>query len=180
MHRFKEKYQREVAPAMRERFKYPNALAVPRITKVVINVGTSQGLKDAKYNELVERTLERITGQKPVKTIAKQSISNFKIRKGLVVGMMVTLRGNRMFDFLDKLVNITLPRVRDFRGLDEKTVDRQGNINLGFKENIAFPEIDPDEIERLHGLQVTVVTTATTREEGLTLFKLLGFPFFKS
>jgi len=122
----------------------------------------------------------RITGQKPVRTLAKKSISNFKIRKGSVVGMMVTLRGKKMYDFVSKLINISLPRIRDFRGLESKAVDAGGNLNIGFKEHVAFPEIKSDEVERIHGLQVTVVTSAKTKEEGLELLKLLGFPFQKA
>ena len=177
MSRIKEKYNKVVLPVLKEKFGYKNNLAIPRIEKVVINVGTGHGLKDAKFNDVVEYTLQRITGQKPVKTTAKKSISNFKIREGLVVGMMVTLRGKRRDDFIDKLINITLPRVRDFRGLSPKSVDPQGNLNIGFSEHIAFPEIKSDEVEKIHGLQVSVVTTAKTKEEGLELLKLLGFPF---
>lgn len=175
----KEKFNKEVAPALQQKFGYKNSMAVPKIEKVVINVGTGQGLKDVKYNEVVEATLQRITGQKPVKIASKKSISNFKIREGQVVGMKVTLRGPRMYDFLDKLVNVTLPRIRDFRGLNPKAVDTRGNLNLGFKEHIAFPEIHSDEVEKIHGLQVTITTTATTREEGMELFSQLGFPFIK-
>jgi large subunit ribosomal protein L5 len=127
--------------------------------------------------ETVENTLLRITGQRPAKTAAKKSISNFKIRKGMTVGFMVTLRGHRMYDFLDKLVNLTLPRVRDFRGLPRKSVDHKGNLSIGFREHVAFPEIRPDEVERLHGLGITVVTNAKSREKGLALFAGLGFPF---
>lgn len=177
MLKIKEKFNKEVVPSLKEKFGYKNAFAIPRIEKVIVNVGTGKGLQDAKFNEVVEATLQRITGQKPVKTAAKKSISNFKIREGLVVGMMTTLRGQRMYDFLEKLVNVTLPRIRDFRGLSEKSVDPQGNLTIGFKEHIAFPEIKSDEVEKIHGLQVTVVTSAKSREEGLELFKLLGFPF---
>ncbi|MFA5021631.1 MAG: 50S ribosomal protein L5 [Patescibacteria group bacterium] len=179
MSRLQEQYQKKIIPALKEKFSYKNNLAVPRVEKVVINIGTGQGLRDAKFNEVAENTLLRITGQRPVKTAAKKSISNFKIREGLIVGMMVTLRGKRMYDFLDKLVNVTLPRVRDFRGLDAKNVDQKGNLNLGFREHISFPEIKSDEIEKVHGLQISVVTTAKTREEGLELLKYLGFPFSK-
>lgn len=179
MHRFQEKYIKEVIPVMKEKFGYKNILAIPKIEKVVVNIGTGKGLQDAKFNEVAEATLLRITGQKPVKNVAKKSISNFKIRAGLIVGMMTTLRGKRMYDFLDKLVNITLPRVRDFRGLELKSVDQNGNLNIGFKEHIAFPEIKSDEVEKIHGLQVTVVTNAKTRAEGLEIFSLLGFPFKK-
>jgi len=175
----KEKYQKVVIPALKEKFGYKNNLAIPRIDKVVVNVGTGQGLKDAKFNEVVAATLERITGQRPIRVAAKKSISNFKIRAGLVVGMMVTLRGKRMYDFVDKLINITLPRVRDFRGLETRSVDPQGNLNLGFKEHIAFPEIKSDEVEKIHGLEISIVTTAKSREEGLELLTLLGLPFRK-
>ncbi len=179
MNSLQEKYKKQVMPALKEKFGYKNVNATPKIIKVIVNVGTSHGLKDPKFNEFVENTLVRITGQKPVKTLAKQSISNFKIRKGQIVGMMVTMRGHRMYDFVDKLVNITFPRIRDFRGLDPKHIDKFGNLNLGFKENISFPEIKSDEVERLHGLQITLTTSAKSREEGLELFKLLGFPFIK-
>lgn len=179
MLRLKERYQKVVIPALKEKFGYKNNLAIPRIEKVVVNVGTGLGLKDPKFNEVVEGTLKRIAGQRPVKLAAKKSISNFKIREGLVVGMMVTLRGKRRDDFVDKLINIALPRVRDFRGLSPKSVDPQGNLNLGFKEHIVFPEIKSDEVEKIHGLEVSIVTTAKNKEEGLELLKLLGFPFQK-
>lgn len=175
----KEKYKKSAVPALTEEFGYKNPMAVPKLLKVVINIGTSHGLKDPKYNEVVENTLVRITGQRPVKTAAKKSISNFKIREGLIVGIMVTLRGQKMYDFLDKFINITLPRVRDFRGLDPKSVDPQGNLNLGFREHISFPEIKSDEVEKIHGLQVSVVTSAKSKKEGTELLKLLGFPFQK-
>src|SRR3989344_6813372 len=177
MMNLKEKYQKVVIPALKEKFGYKNNLAIPRIDKVVVNVGTGQGLKDAKFNEVVAATLERITGQRPIRVAAKKSISNFKIRAGLVVGMMVTLRGKRMYDFVEKLINITLPRIRDFRGLETKMVDPNGNLNIGFREHIAFPEIRSDEVEKIHGLQVSVVTDAKSHDIGLELFKLLGFPF---
>lgn len=175
----KETYNKIAAPALKEKFGYKNVMAVPKIEKVVVNVGTGKGLLDAKFNDAVESTLTRITGQKPVKNISKKSISNFKIREGMVVGMMVTLRGKRMYDFLDKLLNITFPRIRDFQGIDAKSVDPRGNLNIGFREHIAFPEISSDEIEKIHGLQVTVVTNAKNRAEGLELFTNLGFPFKK-
>ncbi|MFA6215021.1 MAG: 50S ribosomal protein L5 [Patescibacteria group bacterium] len=179
MDNYKAKYKKVVAPAMQAQFGYKNALAMPKIEKVVLNIGTGQGLKDAKFNDVVADTLQRITGQRPIRTRAKQSISNFKIREGLVVGVMVTLRGKKMEDFIDKLINITFPRIRDFRGISTKTVDQKGNLNIGFKEHISFPEIKSDEIEKIHGLQISVVTTAKTRPEGLELLKLVGFPFQK-
>ncbi|MBI5071736.1 50S ribosomal protein L5 [Candidatus Falkowbacteria bacterium] len=175
--RIKTKYLKEVIPEMKKRFGYDNNLAVPKIEKVVVTAGLSAGLKDAKFLDIVEDTLRKVTGQKPIKTLAKKSISNFKIRQGMPVGMVVTLRGIRMFDFIDKLINITFPRVRDFRGLSPKFLDKAGNLSVGFKEDISFPEIKSEEIEKIHGLQVTVKTTAGDKEKGLTLLKLLGFPF---
>lgn len=172
----KNKYLKEVIPVLAKKFGYKNKMAVPKIEKVTINIGINQNRKDQQYLDLMASTLERITGQKPVETKAKKSISSFKIRQGMTVGLMLTLRGKRMYNFLDKLVNITLPRVRDFRGLPLGAVDNSGNLNIGFKEHIAFPEIKSDEIERLHGLQVNVTTSASTQKEGLELFKLLGFP----
>ena len=174
----REQYDKKIVPALMERFGYKNRMAVPRLKLVSVNVGMSTNLlKDPKIPETVETTLTRITGQKPVKTLAKKSIASFKVRQGQNIGMKVTLRGARMWHFLEKLVHVTLPRVRDFRGISPKLVDKQGNLSMGFKEYIAFPEIRSDEIEKLHGVQVTVSTTAKTREEGLELFKLMGFPF---
>jgi large subunit ribosomal protein L5 len=175
--RIKTKYNKDVVPEMKKIFGYDNNLAVPKIEKVVVAAGLSAGLKDAKFLDIVEDTLKKVTGQKPVKTLAKKSISNFKIRKGMPIGMVVTLRGNRMYDFIDKLINITFPRVRDFRGLSQKLLDKEGNLSVGFREDIAFPEIKSEEIEKIHGLQVTVKTTAKNKEEGLALLKLFGFPF---
>lgn len=171
-----ERYRREAIPALIQAFGYQNALAVPRVVKVVVHVGTGPGLKDAKFLETAESTLRRITGQIPIKTMAKKSIANFKIRQGMVIGLKVTLRGKRMWDFLTKLTAIALPRVRDFRGLPASVVDRSGNATLGFKEHVMFPEIRSDEVDRLHGLEVTIDTTATTHEEGVVLLKALGFP----
>ena len=174
----REQYEKKIVPALMERFGYKNRMAVPRLKLVSVNVGMSTNLlKDPKIPETVEATLTRITGQKPVKTLAKKSIASFKVRQGQNIGMKVTLRGARMWHFLEKLVHVTLPRVRDFRGISPKLVDKQGNLSMGFKEYIAFPEIRPDEIEKLHGVQVTVNSTAKSREEGLELFRLMGFPF---
>ncbi|RJR32026.1 50S ribosomal protein L5 [Candidatus Parcubacteria bacterium] len=174
--RLKEKYIKETIPYMKKKFGIDNSFAVPKIVKVVLNAGTGPGLKDPKFNEVVEKTLIRISGQKPVKTSAKKSISAFKIREGLTVGMMVTLRARRMYDFLDKLINVTFPRIRDFRGIERTSIDQDGNLNIGFREHIAFPEIKSDEIEKIHGLEVNIVTTAKNKEQGLELFKSLGFP----
>lgn len=177
----KTKYQKEVIPQMREKFGYTNNLAVPKIEKVTINVGLSRSIteKDSKYIDLVKESLNKITGQKPVETIARQSISGFKIRQGLVIGLMVTLRGSRMYDFLDKLINVALPRTRDFRGLSSDSVDKSGNLSIGIREHLVFPEIRPEDVQKIHGLQVTITTTAKNHEKGLELFKLLGFPFRK-
>jgi len=172
-------YKETVAPKLVQELGLKNALAVPKITKVTLNVGLGQGVKEAKYIETAEATLRRITGQQPIKTKARISISNFKIRKGMVIGMKVTVRGQRMWDFLDKLVNITLPRVRDFRGISETAFDGNGNYSIGFREHMSFPEIRPDEIEVIHGLQVTISTTAKNPGEGKALLAALGFPFKK-
>jgi len=175
----KQQYNTTVLPALREQFGHKNPMEVARIEKVTINVGLSSK-KDPKFIEVVEKTLERISGQKPVRTKARKAIAGFKIREGMVLGACVTLRGERMWQFLDRLVNVSFPRIRDFRGIEEKSVDRSGNFNYGFKEHVAFPEIDANAVDQLHGLQVVITTTADSREEGLALFKGLGFPFKKS
>ena len=172
-----EKYQQEVIPALIEQFHYSNKMGVPRLTKVVVNVGVGRMSKDKTFVDSVQNTLMKITGQKPILNPARKSISAFKIREGMIVGVSVTLRGQRMDDFVEKLIAISLPRIRDFRGLDSRVVDHQGNLNLGFKECSPFPEVHLDELEKEHGLEVSIVTTAKTAEEGLALFKLLGFPF---
>ncbi len=174
---FQATFEKQVVPAVKKELGLKNDMAVPKFVKVVVNVGLKQGLKDPKFIDAAERTLSRITGQKPVKTLAKKSISNFKIRQGMVVGMMATLRGPRMFDFLNKLVNVTLPRVRDFRGLPPKSVDAHGNLSIGFREFIAFPEIRPEDTDYMHGLEVAVVTSAGSKDKGLALLKAAGFPF---
>lgn len=174
----RELYDKKIIPALMEELGVKNRMAVPRVKAVSVNVGmTVAQLKEPKFAEAVESTLVRITGQKPVKTLAKKSIASFKIRQGMVIGMVVTLRGARMWHFLEKLINVTLPRIRDFRGIPDKVVDKQGNLSIGFKEHVAFPEIRSDEVERLHGLQVTVSTDAGTRQKGLALFRQMGFPF---
>ncbi|HTM69228.1 MAG TPA: 50S ribosomal protein L5 [Candidatus Binatia bacterium] len=174
--RLMERYEKQAAPQAMEKFGLKNPMAVPRFKKVVINVGLKQGIKDPKFVDHAEKILSKISGQKPVKTLAKKSISNFKIRQGMVVGMMVTLRGRRMYDFLDKLINVTLPRVRDFRGLSPKTIDHHGNMTIGFKEFIAFPEVRPDDTDYIHGLEITIVTNAKSKDQGLTLLRGIGFP----
>lgn len=177
LHPVLKRYRETVVPALKERFEISNLNAVPRLEKVVLNVGLGKVQGDAKAIETAQLTLIRISGQKPVLTRARKSISAFKLREGTVIGAKVTLRGPRMLDFIGKLVNVTLPRVRDFQGLDPKGFGQSGNYTLGFKENLAFPEIKSDEVERLHGLEVTIVTTATTPEQGLALLTGLGFPF---
>ncbi len=178
--RLKEKYFKQVVPAMEKRFGYTNVMAVPRLIKVVLNSGVGKALKDDKFIDSVVNTMTRISGQKPMLAKAKKSISAFKIRKGMTVGVTVTLRGNRMYDFVDKLANVALARVRDFQGINPKAIDEHGNLTIGFKEHIVFPEIRSDEVERIHGLEVCLTTNAKSKDEGLELFTLLGIPFKKN
>ncbi|MEI6288283.1 MAG: 50S ribosomal protein L5 [bacterium] len=177
--RLHQKYQKEIIPALQEKFELKNYLAVPKIKSISVNIGINARNSDSSVADNAEATLRRITGQKPIRTKAKQAISAFKVRQGQVVGVKVTLRGERMYDFIDKLVNVAIPRIRDFRGLLEKNVDKQGNLTLGFKEHIVFPEIKSDEVEKILGLEVSVATSAKNHEQGLELFRLLGFPFQK-
>ncbi|NQV90669.1 50S ribosomal protein L5 [Candidatus Uhrbacteria bacterium] len=172
-------YKKEVVQKLKEEFGYKNIHAVPTVKTVTLNVGLSAGMKDAKYIETAEKTLTRISGQKPVSTKARKSIAGFKIREGNVVGMKVTLRGKRMWDFLDKFINISLPRVRDFRGLPQTSFDGQGNYSIGMKEHIAFPEIKTEEIDLIHGIQVTISTSAQTDAEAKALLTKLGLPLKK-
>jgi len=174
-----EHYTTTIAPQLKVQLGLKNIMQVPHIEKVVINVGVGRFTKDKQYIENVEHTLLRITGLKPVRTKARQSISNFKIREGNVVGVKVTLRGKRMYDFLEKLLRVTLPRVRDFRGISKKGFDATGNYTLGFKEHLAFPEIKADEVDLIHGLEIVVHTTARDKETGLLLLTAMGFPFAK-
>lgn len=173
----KEHYLKSVIPALQARFGYKNVMAVPRMLKVVVNVGISSSQKDPKVIEGVRETIRLTTGQQPVERKARKSISNFKIRKDQTVGLMVTLRGARMYHFVEKLIKLTLPRVRDFRGLQPTSMDGRGNFTLGFREAVAFPEVRAGELDRQHGMEVTVVTNARNREEGLELLRLIGFPF---
>jgi len=175
-----EKYQKEVIPAMKEKFGYKNDLAVPRIKGTIVNVGIgSSALKDEKTQEIISKDLTLITGQKPVPTLARKAIAGFKTREGMIVGLKITLRGKRMFEFLSRLINVALPRTRDFRGLSPKSVDQGGNLTIGIKEHIIFPETLGEDIKRIFGLEVTVVSSAKKRKEALELFKLLGFPIKK-
>lgn len=177
---FQSFYKEEVLPKLKEELGYKNIHAVPTITSITLNIGLGSGAKDAKLIETAERTLTRISGQKPVSTKARKSISGFKIREGNVVGMKVTLRGKRMWDFLEKLIKVSLPRVRDFRGLSANAFDGQGNYSIGLKEHMAFPEIRSDEIELVHGLQVTIATSATNDKDSKSLLTHLGLPLKKS
>lgn len=179
MNRLKERYYKEIVPALKKSLNLKNDLAVPHLVKVSINSGTGKALKDEKYLDTVASTITRIAGQKPLMTKAKKSISAFKIREGMIIGVAVTLRGDRLYDFVDKLINVALARVRDFQGIDPKNVDRNGNLTIGFKEHIVFPEIRSDEVERIHGLAVTITTTAKNHDQGVELFSMLGFPFKK-
>ncbi len=176
----REKYYQEVIAALKKDFGFTNNLAAPKVVKVTLNVGIGRSKDDPKVAETAESTVKRITGQAPIYTKSKKSISAFKVREGMKVGLKVTLRGRRMWDFLEKLVAITLPRVRDFRGIDLKNIDQNGNLNLGFKEHIVFPEIRSDEVEKIHGLEIAITVKSNNREESLALFKYLGFPFKKS
>ncbi|MBF8280301.1 MAG: 50S ribosomal protein L5 [Candidatus Magasanikbacteria bacterium] len=173
----KERYQKEIIPKLQAEFGYKNIMQAPKVSVVVVHVGVGKMSKDQKNVDAAVKTLTRICGQKPTETKARKSISNFKVREGQVVGLKCTLRGKRMYDFLEKLVHVTFPRVRDFRGLSPKIMDAGGNFSLGFTEHLAFPEIRPDEVEAVHGVQVTVRTTARNSAEGLALAKALGFPF---
>jgi len=177
--RLREKYQKEIVPQMQEKFSFKNAMLVPRLTKVVINVGVGRHAKEKDYLEAVAKGLANISGQKPVFTLAKKSVSAFKIREGMTVGVKVTLRGQRMYDFVEKLVGITFPRVRDFRGISDKSIDRTGNMTIGFKDQAAFPEIKVEDLDNSFGLEVCLSTTAKNKEEGLELFRAFGFPFKK-
>ena len=177
--RLKEKYQKELVPTLKKELGLENDMLVPRLTKVVINSGFGRHFKEKEYIADIERSITLIAGQKPVMTKAKKSISAFKIRDGLVIGAKVTLRGERMYDFVEKLVAITFPRVRDFRGISSKSLDRAGNLSVGFKDHTAFPEIKVEEINNTFGLEVCLTTNAKTKEEGLALFRALGFPFKK-
>lgn len=174
-----EKYKKEIVPALKEKFGYKNSLEVPKLVKVVLNVGFGKHAKEKVYIENVVKALTKISGQKPVLAKARKSISSFKIREGMIIGSSVILRGARMYDFIEKLINVSFPRVRDFRGINIKSIDDQGNLTIGFKEHLSFPEIHPDEIDNSFGLEVCLSTSAKTKKEGEELFTLMGFPFKK-
>jgi large subunit ribosomal protein L5 len=175
--RLKERYRAEIAPALRERFGYGNPMQVPHLVKIVVNMGVGDAARDAKLIDGAVRDLTTITGQKPLVRRARRSIAQFKLREGMPIGAKVTLRGDRMWEFLDRLLSISLPRIRDFRGLSDKQFDGNGNYTFGLTEQSVFHEIDQDKIDRVRGMDITVVTSAKTDEEGRVLLKLLGFPY---
>ena len=177
--RLKQRYREEVAPALIEEFSYANKMQAPRVEKVVVNIGLGEATQDAKVLDAASTDIATISGQKPVITRARKSIANFKVREGNAIGVMVTMRGSHMWEFLDRLLNATLPRIRDFRGVSPKAFDGRGNFSLGVQEQLIFPEIDYDKIDRVRGMQINIVTTARTDEEGTRLLELLGMPFSK-
>jgi len=175
----KERYKKEVIPSLMELCGYKNIMQAPRLDKVVLNIGLGEAIQNAKALEAAEGDLAAISGQHPVITRAKKSIASFRLRSGMAIGLKVTLRGERMYHFFDKLVNVALPRMREFRGVSKDSFDGRGNYTLGFKEQIVFPEVDYDKIDKVRGLEVSIVTTAKTDEEGRHLLELLGLPFTK-
>jgi len=179
MARLQDKYKNEIIPVIKERMGYKNIMEVPRLTKIVLNIGLGEAIANAKAMEAGEADLTAISGQHPVITRSKMSIAAFRLRTGMPIGVMVTLRGRRMWDFLDKLVTITLPRVREFQGVPRNSFDGRGNYTLGFKDQTVFPEIEFDKVDKVRGLEVNIVTTARTDEEGRILLELLGMPFVK-
>jgi large subunit ribosomal protein L5 len=178
MNRMKVKYQNEVAPALMKAFSLKNVMEIPRIEKVIVNIGLGEAMDNPKALEAATSDLMQITGQKPIQTKAKKSIANFKLREGRIIGAKVTLRGERMWDFIDRLMNVALPRVRDFRGVSPK-LDGRGNYTLGLRDQLVFPEIEYDKIDKLRGLEITIVTTAKSDELARVLLQLLGMPFRK-
>jgi large subunit ribosomal protein L5 len=175
--RLKERYQKEVAPAIAKEFGISNPMAIPRVQKVVLNMGMGEAIANAKILDTAADELRAVTGQKPVITKAKKSIASFKLRQGMPIGVMVTLRGDRMYEFLDRLVSIALPRVRDFRGVSPKAFDGRGNYTIGVREQLIFPEIDFNKVEKLRGMNISIITTARNDEQARALLKGLGMPF---
>ncbi len=174
---YMEQYEKEIAPALIRKFKYKNVMQAPKLTKIVVNVGLGEAIQNIKALDAASADITLITGQKPVITKASKSIASFKLRKGMPIGCMVTLRRERMYEFYQKLVTIVLPRVRDFKGISPKSFDGRGNYTLGLKEQIIFPEIDYDKVDRARGMNITIATTAPTDEEAYELLKLMGMPF---
>ena len=180
MARLKERYKNEIVPQLIKKYGYKNVMQVPRVNKIVLNIGMGEALVNAKAMEAAEKDMAAITGQHPVVTRAKKSIAAFKLREGAPIGMMVTLRDRRMYEFLDKLVSIVLPRIRDFQGVSRDAFDGQGNYTLGLKEQIVFPEIEYDKVDKIRGLEITIVTSAKTDEDGRRLLEAIGMPFRKN
>ena len=172
-----QRYHDEVAPALQREFSYANPMQIPRVDKVVVNIGLGEAIQNAKALDAAVKDLAQITGQKPIVTRAKRSIAQFRLRTGMPIGAKVTLRGQRMYDFLERTMRLALPRIRDFRGIATRSFDGRGNFSLGLREQLVYPEIDYDKIDRLRGLEISIVTTATTDEEGRKLLQLLGMPF---
>jgi large subunit ribosomal protein L5 len=177
MARLQDQYKAEIVPKLKEKFGYRNVMQVPRLSKVVVNMGLGDAIENVKVIDTAAAEIAIITGQKPVVTKARKSIANFKLREGVPIGVMVTLRRNQMYHFLDKLIAIALPRVRDFKGVSPRGFDGRGNYTLGIKEQIMFPEVNYDKIDKIRGMNITIVTTARTDEEGLELLRLMGIPF---
>lgn len=175
--RLKERYREEIVPALVKEFSYGNVMQAPRLEKVMLNVGVGEAIANPKAMDVVTQDVATITGQKPMITRAKSSISNFKLREGMPIGVTVTLRGNRMYEFMDRLLNAALPRIRDFQGVSPNSFDGRGNYSLGIREQVIFPEIDYSQIDHIRGLQVNIITTAGSDEEGMRLLQLLGMPF---
>ena len=175
--RLKEMYVKDVAPALMKKFEYKSVMQIPKLEKIVINVSSGEAITNSKTIEAIVSDLKQITGQTPVKCKAKKSVANFKLREGMVIGAKVTLRGDRMYEFLDRLFNLALPRVRDFRGINPNSFDGRGNYNMGVKEQLIFPEIDYDKIDKVRGMDICFVTTANTDEEARELLTLMGAPF---
>lgn len=175
--RLKERYRKEIVPALQKEFGYANIMQAPAVHKIVINIGMGEAIQNAKAMDNAVRDLGDITGQRPVVTKAKRSVASFKLREGMAIGCTVTLRGNRMYDFLDKLVSVALPRLRDFQGVSRDSFDGRGNYTLGIREQLVFPEINYDKIDKVRGMEITIVTTARTDEEGRRLLQLVGMPF---
>jgi large subunit ribosomal protein L5 len=178
-HWLKDRYQSEIVPALMDSLHLENIMQVPRVNKVVLNIGVGEALDNAKALDAAVEDLTKIAGQKPVISLARKSIANFKLREGRAIGVKVTLRGERMWSFLDRLMNVALPRVRDFRGISPDSFDGRGNYTLGLREQLVFPEIDYDKIDKIRGLEVSIVTSARTDEEGRELLRMLGMPFQK-
>lgn len=178
--RLKERYRNEILPALMREFNYGNVMQAPKVDKVVVNIGLGEALQNARALESASADVATITGQKPVITRAKRSIANFKVREGNPIGVSVTVRGDRMYEFLDRLLNAALPRIRDFHGVSPKAFDGRGNFSLGIREQLIFPEIDYDKVDRIRGMQVNIVTTARSDEEGRRLLELMGMPFARS